>query len=447
MDQLLQRKTLAFEAAVWPFNRPADAYEPPLWQSICREWVDKVMKPVFVTYLIEELRGLSDISNEESTSHDIDKAIEASGNWQEVVEGAGWRDTESVISEISSGAEGSEKLLIRLFNMALHGDTSEILDDDNFYYWIRKSPEWEDDTVVLKPALIPWDRMSVGNAEARQQEDAQIENEFKTAPEYELCHVAEKLFGDGGLAFSEKSGVGEEWLNLGKDAQLPSEFFKPATIALATCREAMVAWLIYEWLEPHSFVNTEAGEWSSRSSWQEVGKDENLGDEVTRNEIGAWYIVSETAGEHLKEIGEVVAPLNGSSYFLWGRDEGGQVLHFDGSVQRAMIRSGYLDRIPPVGFLERTVAENISGLRVTLGGEDFPFRLEGYSAVNAVKRAEDENIAQSILMTLVRPDIREAGWGVAMGPGFESDMLGVVCTFRLVDPRELMEEEKRESEE
>lgn len=432
-------KDRAVDAAIWPLGRPSDAHEAPLWQSVCREWVDKVMRPVCVTHLIDELIRHTDRDDPDTTHHDIDKAIEESGNWQEVVEAAGWRSCEDVISEINNPENLAT--LIKVVNLALQGCTSETPDPDCRFYWVKRTPTWDGDHVAMKPSIIPWQTMRVGNADARQKADEAIELEHGTAPEYELCFVYHSPTNGSELRFSDAwhtpmpSGHGDAH----SLEDLCEDHFPTAQVAFNECREAITAWVCYQWLEPHGFVNFDQAEWSSETEWHLLGANEDLGGEVTRNEIGQWFLVSETAGEHLKATGEVVAPLAGSSYMLWGRDEGGQVLHFDGAVQRAMIRSGYLDRVPPLGFLNRQVAENIPGLRVTLGGEQFPFRLEGFSAINAVKHPEAERFAQSILMTLVAQYVREAGWGVQMGPSFESDMLGPVHTFRITDPRELGE--------
>lgn len=426
MNTILSQKTHALDAAVWPLGRPEKAYEIPMWQTICRDWVRDKMQPTNVTYLIDELLSSTDHDNPESTAHDIDEAVDVAANWEECATRAGWRDCESLIEELTTGEDPVEtgKLLQQLLSLVVYG-FSEIprfgADPDYRVYWIRKNPTWEGDVVVMKPELLAWADMTDTYIEHRLTGDKLAERNTGTATEYCLGYCR-TLTDHGGVRFSDKEGLPEEVLN---DAQtvddLSDGFFLPLAQMINNCHHAVTAWIISEWLEVLGFVNFDQDEWSSDTTWQKLGETEGFEDEVTREEVAQWFIVEERAAESLREVGAIVADLTGTEDCLFGRTEGGQALYFDGDVQRAMIHSGYLDRVPPLGALNRDT-DKLPRMRVTLGGEEFPFRIYGYS-----EHRPDRELDGVIL----DPEYREAGWCVIWGPAFESESEGLVRKFKL----------------
>jgi hypothetical protein len=123
-------------------------------------------------------------------------------------------------------------------------------------------------------------------------------------------------------------------------------------------------------------------------------------------------------------VGEVVVPILRSSSLLWGRDEGGQMVHLDGAVQRAMIASGYCQHMPPLGALNRNEQLLPRDLRFTLGGDEHPFRVFGWA---------EHRPNREIEVDLLEPFYRESGWRVEWGPEFMSEKDGYVRTFRLTN--------------
>lgn len=422
MNKILEQKTRALDAAVWPLGRPEKAYEIPMWQSICRDWVRDKMRPANVTYLIDELLKVTDCDDPETTAYDIHKAEDAAANWEECARRAGWVDCDSVIEELAGDDPvESGRLLLKLVNLALQGfsDVANFKDDHDYaFYWIRKTPAWDGDNVATESEMVEWADMTDTYIEHRVASDLRVERSTGDAVEYQLgyCRV-----GHPTLYFPDKAGVSKEILDSRKIADLPDGYFLPLSKMVENCRHAVTAWIISEWLEPHGFVNFELDDWSSETTWQKLGEQFDLEDEVTREEVSQWFIVNEFAAEALREVGAVVADLVGTEDCLFGRIEGGQVLHFDGIVQRAMIYSGYLDRVPPLGALNRE-REVLPRIRITLGGEEFPFRIYGYS-----EHRPDRELDGVIL----DPVYREAGWCVIWGPSFESEAEGMVRKFKL----------------
>ena len=421
MNTILSQKNHALDAAVWPLGRPEKAYEIPMWQKICRDWVRDKMQPTNVTYLIDELLKATDATDPETTAYDIEKAVDAAANWEECAARAGWRDCESLIEEVTG--EEASKLLLRLMSLVVYGysDTTDIADDPYYrVYWIRKNPAWDGNTVATWPELLAWADMTDTYIDHRALGDEMSECDTGVETAYCLGHCHPNADGTG-VWFSDKDGVPEEVLNAQAVAELSDGFFLPLPQMLENCRHAVTAWIISEWLQPHGFVNFDDDEWSSETTWQALGEQFGLEDEITREEVSQWFIVNEHAAESLREVGGIVSELTGTEDCLYGRTEGGQVLHFDGNVQRAMIHSGYVDRIPPLGALNRDTGK-LPRIRVTLGGEEFPFRIYGYS-----EHRPDRELAGVIL----DPEYREAGWCVIWGPAFESEAEGQVRKFKL----------------
>lgn len=403
---------------MWPLGRPENAHEIPMWQDVCSAWVDNVMRPVHVTYLIEELNGSE--ADPETTRHDIEQAVRASGNWDEVLDRHGWLSCEDLIKQLEAG---DRSRLVRLVNLALGGAAADTPADDELFYWIRRSPVWEGDEVVYRDAIVAWSWLLDGNA-VRAAADEEALHDTGTHTEYVLGSV---IWSERHkqLEFTDPDASGmEELLGLKALDSLPLELFVRPETAFEQCGQAVTAWIISEWLAPHGFVNLDANEWHSSASAFEVGKDYDLEDEVSRNAISQWYIVSETAGEQLRLVGEVVVPIPRSSCLLWGRDEGGQMVHMDGAVHRAMVASGHCDHMPPLGALNRNEHLLPRALRFTLGGEEFPFRISGYS---------ENRPNREIEQTLLEPFYQEAGWRVEWGPEFMSEKDGYVRTFRLTN--------------
>lgn len=130
------------------------------------------------------------------------------------------------------------------------------------------------------------------------------------------------------------------------------------------------------------------------------------------------------AGEQLRQVGEVIVPMTNSRFFLWGRDEGGQPVHMDGAVQRAMITSGYCEHMPPLGALHWAGGGLPRALTFTLGGDEFPFRIFGWAEHRPNREIEEH---------LLEPFYKESGWRVEWGPEFMSEKDGYVRTFRLTN--------------
>lgn len=426
MNTILLQKNRAVEAAVWPLGRPEKAYELPMWQTICRDWVREKMQPTHVTYLIEELLKLADPSDQESTAYDIEQAVQAAANWEECASNAGWLNCDALIEElIGDDQQASDKLLLKLMCLVVQGyaDTSGYADDPDYaIYWIRKTPQWDGDTVVMQSELIAWADMTDTYVAHRAAGDLLIERDTGVAPAYCLgyCHL--RPSPALGVWFSDKDGLPEDVLNNAQAViDLSQEFFVPLSQMINNCHQAVTAWIISEWLEPHGFVNFYQETWSSETTWQKLGEMEGLEDDVTQNEVSQWFIVDEFAAESLREVGAVVSDLIGSDDCLFGRTEGNQALYFDGDVQLAVVHSGYLDRVPPLGALNRDT-DNLPRIRFTLGGEEFPFRIYGYS-----EHRPDRELDGVIL----DPEYREAGWCVIWGPSFESEAEGLVRKFKL----------------
>ncbi len=76
---------------------------------------------------------------------------------------------------------------------------------------------------------------------------------------------------------------------------------------------------------------------------------------------------------------------------------------------------------PSLGALNSD-ADKLPRIRVTLGGEEFPFQIYGYS-----EHRPDRELDGVIL----DPEYREAGWCVIWGPAFESESEGLVRKFKL----------------
>lgn len=424
MNQILQQKTHALDAAIWPLGRPADAYEPPLWQKICENWVCDKMRPTNVTYLIAELINVTDASDPETTAHDIRLAVKATANWEECARRQGWVSSDELIEALTSGAEGGDALLLRLLCLVAYGysDTTDYEDDEDYaFYWIRLDPVWEGNIVETRHALRDWSDMTDTYIAHRAAGDTHVKRVTSEDVEYKLGWCRPTRGDDGGLFFSESSKLmHSRYPGVASVNELPDGVFLPLSRMIENCRHAVTAWLISEWLEPHGFINLQDDELSSETTWQALGTQFGMEDEVTEKEVAHWFIVNEFAAESLREVGGVIAELCGTSYCLFGRTESGQVMHFDGDVIRAMIHSGYLDRVPPLGALSEAGLE--LRMKFTLGGEEFPFRLDGWS-----EHRPDRELDGIIL----DPFYRENGWCVIWGPSFESLTEGHIRTFKL----------------
>lgn len=424
MESLLSKKHRALEAAVWPLGRPSDAHEIPMWQSVCQNWVEQVVQPTHVTYLIEELREKTDDSDPDTTAYDITQAVENTGDWEETARRKGWLSCVELVDELLEPGDHRE-LLLKLLNLIVHGSSNDEPDDEDLaFYWIRKNPEWNVDNVVFKRDLIAWADMTDTYAGHRETTGKGIEAHTGHVPEYELAHCMLRNFNKPDkieIRFSEERGLPQGILDTKLMENLPSGEFLPMSRVVDNCRQAVTAWVISEWLGPHGFVSFDNDDWSSDTTWQELGKKEGYDELISRKEICHWYIVSELAGELLRDLGEVVVPLTGSAKFLFGRDETGQVLHFDGSMTNAMIMAGHVDRIPPLGALNHD-ERVLPRIKISLGGDEFPFRVYGYS-----EQRPDRELDGVIL----EPSYREHGWCVIWGPSYQSESEGLVRMFKL----------------
>jgi hypothetical protein len=422
MNTVLSQKTRALDAAVWPLGRPENAYEIPMWQDICREWVVERMQPTNVTYLIDELLNATDGSNPETTAHDIRQAILAAADWEEQAVELGWRRCDDLIEALTAGAEGSDALLLKLLCLIAYGyaDTTDYEDDEDYaFYWIRRDPVWEGNIVETKHVLRDWADMTDTYIAHRAAGDGRVKKVTGEDVEYRLGWC--RPMKGGGLSFSESGELmRSRYPGVDSVEELPAGEFLPLSRLIENCRHAVTAWVISEWLEPHGFVNFDQQDWSSETTWQALGENEGVEEKITEPEVAHWYIVNEFAAESLREVGAVVSELPGSSDGLFGRTESGQVLHFDGDVQRAMIHSDHLDRIPPLGALH--TSEKLPRIKFTLGGEEFPFRIYGYSEHRPDRELDG---------VLLDPHYRENGWCVIWGPSFESESEGLVRMFKL----------------
>jgi hypothetical protein len=81
----------------------------------------------------------------------------------------------------------------------------------------------------------------------------------------------------------------------------------------------------------------------------------------------------------------------------------------------------YLDHVPPLGALHRN-PRSLPRVRVTLGGEEFPFQIYGYSEIRPDRELDS---------VILDPAYREAGWGVTWGPSYSSVHEGTIRTFKL----------------
>ncbi len=176
-------------------------------------------------------------------------------------------------------------------------------------------------------------------------------------------------------------------------------------------------------MEPQAFVNFDEADWYDETGWKELCEkyDYDSDGDVARPDVMQWFIVDGNAGRHLKEVGEVVVDLVGSNNCLFGRQGCGQSLAFDGCVQDAMIRSGWLDHVPPLGALSQA-KDKPRDLRATLGGETYPFQIYGYSEHRPNRELDEILLDQAY---------RDAGWIVWWGPVYNTANEGEIRTFRL----------------
>ena len=405
MNTLLSQKNYALDAAVWPLGRPEKAYEIPMWQDICREWVADKMQPTNVTHLVEELLRTSDKDDLETTANDIRKAVLSASDWDVAVGTLGWCKCDDLIEQLTSNRSlPNLDLLAKVVCLAAYGfsDTRVFPDDPEYeLYWVRSSPAWVDGGVVETTEVMDWADMTDTYVAHRAAGAAAAVRATGNPCSYRL----ERCSGRESIKNPEHD------LSEGKTL--------PLARMLGLCNQAVTAWVISEWLEPHGFVNFDQADWSSLTSWQALG--EELGAAVDSPEVSQWLVVSESAAESLREVGAVVSELTGSSNGLLGRTECGQALHTDSSVQRAMIHSGYLDRTPPLGALHRDTSK-LPRIKFTLGGDEFPFRVYGYSEHRPNRELDG---------VILDPFYRENGWCVIWGPSCESLTEGLVRMFKL----------------
>lgn len=423
MEQLLLQRISKLEADLWPLGKPDNFREAPLWQEICKEWQWSRLQPTHVSHLINELLESSpelDRNGEATIASDIREAVREGANWEEVARQKDWVTCDEMINRLTSPGT-DPALLVRLLTLATDDSASEevIPGDEARFFWVRLNPTWVDGQLEHKPELLSWADMTDTYIQHREVGDIAAEKNTGDAPTYHLCKAWISSRVPHAVAFSDYWAVVGDYVKVRDLDALPDGIFIPMGQLLETCRYAVTAWVISEWLEPHGFVNLGRDEWSSETSWLKLG--ENYGYEVVEPDVASWYIVNEVPGEHLKELGEVCCPLLGSSNFLYGRTCSGQALYFDGEVQNAMIRSGYLNHVPPLGALnsdERTLPR----LRVTLGGEEFPFQIYGYSEIRPDRELDS---------VILDPVYREAGWGVTWGSSYSSVHEGTIRTFKL----------------
>lgn len=428
MDTLYLQNKAKMDAAIWPLGKPEGVYEPPLWQEICNDWVEARMRPVNVSHLIAEIEKLGDAEDPDSTAYDIRKAEEAACNWEEVATDQGWRGCDAVIEELTSPGDTHRTLLAKLLNLIFDGVDSETPPGggDMRFYWICKTPEWEGDSVVEHKDLFAWSEMTDTYIEHRIIHDTCVEKLTGEKPQYVLCSVSAQ--SEENLSYSDAWDEDAPTLaqmeadsgHRSLEALPPGEFLSMDQL-LDSCDHAVTAWVISEWLETQGFVNFDDCEWSSETTWQDLGNNYNYDDMVTRPDVMQWFLVNDFAGNHLRELGGVVVDACSGMNMLYGRTCCGQSIAFDGNTQQAMIRSGYLSHVPPLGALN--LERSLPRLNVSLGGEEFPFQIRGYSEHRPDRELNDILLADSY---------REAGWVVEWGPSWESQVEGIIRTFRLV---------------
>lgn len=413
------------DARMWPLGKPAGYSEPPLWQEICKMWTRDIVRPYHVTRLIEELDSLGDAADGESTAWDIRQALDVAADWEAVAVRQGWKQTEDLIDTLQSPGSHTE-LLSQLLNLA----TQEVVDKafapmtDIQFYWLRKVPGWDGDVVTSSNELLPWRAMTVEEAARREGVDGAVRKLTELAVDYTLGWVEESYREEVSPRHSDhwdRVIGGELPGECSCLAQLPESHFVSMGTLLEVCPEAVTAWVIAEYLEPNGFVNLEEATWSELTDWKALGEREGYQDRIEVPEVSAWYIVSEFAGRHLRELGEAVVEPEGTGLSIWGRVTSGQYIHCDGCMTDAMIRYGYLKHVPPLGALSSCPTP--PSIQVSLGGEEFPFSIYGGS---------EHRTAGELAAVLIRPDHRERGWAVEWGPTRTHVTHGPTRTFKLV---------------
>ncbi len=415
----LQRKNELLKS-IWPLGLPANNWtEPPLWQDISKRWCAEVVQPRNMTRLVEELLRDRDPEADGTIASFFLEARDAAGNWQEVCESQGWRECEPLIDELSKPGRHTLRLT-RLLNLVFDAcNTDELANPDEvLFYWVRSVPRWEGGAIGTHKELLGICETGEDRAEGRRLMEAGVRKHTESEVTYTLGWVHE--WGDT-LKFSDDwDGENPDLpvCDLASLGRLYVDRFVSMEELLKCSTDMLNAWVRSEWLEPHGFVNFEDCAWSSLTDWEELAREKGLDALVVSPEVASWYSISEDAGLHLKALGELVAETPCGYFF--GRTSGGSSLWGEPEIQQAMIRSGYLRNVPPLGLLNAD-PRKLPRVEVTLEATEwYPFRVCGY------RELHDQELAELILDPGARHE-----WEVLWALPIEHPELGLVRSFRV----------------
>lgn len=381
----------AANVAIWPLgNRDED---PPLWSQLVKDWVTNA-HPRGITHLIAELEKLGDVDDDTCTAYWTHKACLDAADWRGSCEELGWESCADIIDTLcKAGLEPAKRFEIvdALLPAAWNNDT------DALFSWVREVPEWQGESTVMVPQSVTLEFMSDENVYSREKEDEHILNRIQDSPSYALKK------DDNGATLGEIA---------------------------KTCAIAAGTWLVGEYLSQITFVNRDDQEWDDAISWRSLG--ESLGMELEPAAVSEWFLVDEHAANQLAALGGVVVDLPGVG-FAYGRVTSGQALHMDGIFERAMVRSGYLEYVPPLGALNEPGecvpsgcstgdSVEVPGYTVSLGGQEFPFSVPHTLPLH------------ELCFVLLREDYREAGFLVEFGGVEFNARSGETVTFRVTPP-------------
>ena len=396
-DQIYEIRKMQMQTAAWPLGMPAGADGPPLWHRILQDWTYGVMRPSTVTALVEVV-----MESENAVQDDIRKAIQDTADWQGACEAHKWMSSYNVMEKLAVpsvplGLTAEDEETWRLFEKKMHAvreravmslallaiEGASAIDPENtdtLYCWKESYSYWEGNELVTEDRDIHWHCLFPGSAV-----------EMPAPPVLpEGCRHS----GEAPLLHLERAAADNHGSNtMGAICRF--------------CYPAVKQWLCREWLSGCNFVNLEQDEWSSCQDWRTLAEHCGIvaGNDV---EVAGWYMIEAEVGEHIKALGGIVCDMPDSSDVLYGRKSGGEALHLDGEVAAAMIRSGYLEHLPPLGALDFTKLVNID---VTLGGDDYPMAITGF---------RDQRTDEELSAIMLLPEYREAGWIVEWGVARET---------------------------
>jgi hypothetical protein len=356
--------------SLYPHNR--------LLSDITRKWVETEMRPQSVSSMIEDILDSSEAEpGDDCVAGEIREAMQNAGNWQEEGERHGWELCEDIQEQFDSRSPGGEPsedyltLLYKLLNL-ITNDLSESEappSDEIRFAWVRAWREEKTGYVRQVRALTLVEAEEMVDAGDPGVELAWAKEYYKQGEPF--------LFSEGALG--DIPGVPGAGSSSALLEDLPEAYFITGEELCKRYAPQVEGWISHEWLNTHTFVNFEDPEWllieeeDGKSLWRSLGEDQNF--DVDGADVYQWFMVEEAFARYAED--EVLVSINGS--MVWGRQGAGQAIYMDGGVFTAMLRSGHLDRVPPLGLLrEDLYIPGHGSLEIRLGGELYPFRVQSY---------------------------------------------------------------------